>query len=186
MTPLRSPPIVTGAVPGLLTLGVPVRGCDDDSTGAVVCDYRTAIPEPLYRVGWGEPRGEEDMPGRLLLLDWDSPLAIYAALNWLADHGHPRLWALPSTHGGKVKSWDGLSAWEVSAVIAAASVLRVAGGGRPISDLYCQHEPGNPLSWSILSGTVLLLTPELQAADLVEDAALLVEGGVLVRVPGSP
>lgn len=167
MTPLRRPLPVRGDVPGLLCLGMPVCGYDDDSTGAIVCDYCTAIPEPLYRVGWGEPRGEEDVPGRLLPIDWSSPLAIYAALNWIADLGHhPCLWMLPTTHGGKVEGQqlgpgtcptcaDGgiyagsmetcpdcygtgartLSAWEVSAILVSASVLRVAAGGRPVADL---------------------------------------------------
>jgi hypothetical protein len=66
-------------------------------------------------------------------IDYTDPAALYLSLHWLADRGHLCGWMLPTTHGGRVEAWDGLSAWEVAAVLVSVSVGRVARGMGPVS-----------------------------------------------------
>lgn len=70
-----------------------------------------------------------------LAIDWSDRAALYLSLAWLADRGHACLWMLPTTHGGRVEAWDGLTAWEVSAILVARSVGRVARGLGPVRDM---------------------------------------------------
>lgn len=115
MTILRAPVEIRGDMPGLLVRGVLWR----------VANMTEDVPADLY--------GDDC---RDIRLDWTSPLAPYAALHWLADRGHPCLWMLPTTHGGRVEAWDGLTAWEVSAILVSVSVGRVARGKSPVNDLF--------------------------------------------------
>lgn len=123
MTPLRQPLPVHGHTPGLLCRGMPMRW-------------------PKWVVASGDPRSTyvvidpSDPAHRSSTVDWSSPLALYAALHWLTGRGHRCLWMLPESHGGKVEPWDGLSAWEVSAILVSASVLRVAEGAGPVGDMF--------------------------------------------------
>ena len=85
---------------------------------------------------------------RDLMLDWHlpyDPMSVYRCLHWLADRGHLCGWMLPATHGGRVEAWDGLTAWEVSAILVSVSVGMVAAGKDPVpSVLYpWRHDP-NP------------------------------------------
>ena len=140
MTPVRAAAIVRGDVPGLLRRGMPVLlgisfGDDDEVEH---------IPGVLHHVEEDGDLGDgadtigyyhDARIGRgryysaSLTIDWSDTLAVYAALHWLAEKGHPGcLWMLPTTHGGRVEAWDGLTAWEVSAIVVSSEVaLRAAG-----------------------------------------------------------
>lgn len=146
MTPLRQPVTVRGDIPGLLCRGTllgDVTLLDVDGLPVSMDNSIVISPEP----GWTTVYGGIDEPGceRFRTLIWHSQIAIYAALHWLADRGHPCLWMLPSSHGGKVEPWDGLTAWDVSAILVSASVARVAEGLRPVSSALqpWRHDP-NP------------------------------------------
>ena len=221
MTPLRQPVPVHGHVTGLLCRGMPMRW-------------------PKWVVASGDPRDTyvvidpSDPAHRPSTVDWASPLAIYAALHWLTDRGHRCLWMLPATHGGKVEPWDGLTAWEVSAILVSASVLRVAEGGGPVKHLLADYRDETlygagpeihrtrwvvggvrrigpprvisvgPHGWHydravLVPGAASQINdfvsgPETGAAGmtagdgaaLADGAALLMEGGVVVRAPGAP
>lgn len=141
MTPVRTPDVVRD-VPGLLTYGMPVtftaEGLDGERIECTGVVLDTPEPNTTWRVANLTDGVPADLYGdetRDMCPDWSSPLAIYAALHWLADRGRARLWMLPSTHGGRVEAWDGLSAWEVSAIVVSASVLRVAMGLGPVRDM---------------------------------------------------
>lgn len=208
MTPLRQPLTVHGHTPGLIddwggpTL-IKARGSDDWQPESVV-----RRRDGIGRMTW---------LGRLcrlepdhVRLDMARPECIYGCLHWLADRGHPCLWMLPESHGGKVEGWDGLSAWDVSAILVSASVARVAAGRGPVTDLLHVSEIGNNAG---CSGTVRwyahrslrtgghpyvaeagkpISGPRVDDREavllraLADGAALLVEGGVVVRTPGAP
>jgi hypothetical protein len=137
MTPLRHPIAIRGDVPGLLCQGTMLRDVTvlaPDGFRVLVDEATVISPSP----GWvtvGCCYGVSAVE-RIGVLDWRQPGTLYAALHWLADRGHPCLWMLPSSHGGKVEPWDGLTAWEVSAILVSASVARVAEGGKPVGDLF--------------------------------------------------
>jgi hypothetical protein len=62
-------------------------------------------------------------------LDWSDPTALLHAAMWLEEKGHPAAWMLPfGILGGTVPAHAGMTAHEVSAIILARSVRRVAGG----------------------------------------------------------
>lgn len=137
MTPVRAPDVVRGDVPGLLCRGMPLRWRDEDTrfvaTGAVFFDADDgpwAIAAPCE----GLPLGTQDHPSNFDV-DWSGRAAIYLSLAWLADRGFSCLWMLPTTHGGRVEAWDGLTAWDVSAIVVSRSVGRVARGLGPIADV---------------------------------------------------
>jgi len=137
MIPLRQPVPVRGDIPGLLCRGTLLSDVillDVDGLPVSMDNSIVISPEP----GWTTVYGGIDEPGceRFRTLIWHSPIAIYAALHWLAERGHPCLWILPATHGGAVEPWDGLTAWDVSAILVSASVARVAEGGKPVGDLF--------------------------------------------------
>lgn len=116
VTPVRAPAIVRGDVPGLLRRGMPT--VDPHGNDGV---YEWCQDNP---------------PGSYWTIDYTDPAALYLSLHWLADRGHLCGWMLPATHGGRVEAWDGLTAWEVSAILVSVSVGRVAAGKPPIRALY--------------------------------------------------
>lgn len=137
MSPVRAPDVVRGDVPGLLCRGMPLRWRDEDTrfvaTGAVFFDADDgpwAIATPCE----GLPLGTQDHPSNFDV-DWSDRAALYLCLAWLADRGHLCTWMLPTTHGGRVEAWDGLTAWEVSAIVVARSVGRVGRGLGPVRDM---------------------------------------------------
>ena len=161
MTPVRAAAIVRGDVPGLLRRGMPVYPPDtdrplnpDEHDSAVVCampdaDWLSVEPGASTWIGyarfntWRRPR---PVKPHLLTVDFTDPAALYLSLHWLADRGHTGcLWMLPTTHGGRVEAWDGLTAWEVAAVLVSVSVGRVAAGKDPVPSMLCpwRHDP-NP------------------------------------------
>lgn len=144
MTPVRTPDVVRGDVPGLLCRGMPALApihFDDDIASTAVRGIILSVeddgPYGFDTVGYyDDPRiGRGRYHGAMVTIDWSDRAAIYLCLAWLADRGRARLWMLPSTHGGRVEAWDGLSAWEVSAIVVSASVLRVAMGLGPVRDM---------------------------------------------------
>lgn len=214
MTPLRQPLPARGDVPGLLCRGMPVIDADGDGTAYA---WSQDNPSPAY---WR--------------IDWTQPLATYAAIHWLTGRGHRCLWMLPESHGGKVEPWDGLTAWDVSAILVSASVLRVAAGRGPVKHLLADYRDETlygagpeihrtrwvvggvrrigpprvisvgPHGWHydravLVPGAASQINdfvsgPETGAAGmtagdgaaLADGAALLMEGGVVVRAPGAP
>ena len=147
MTPVRAAAIVRGDVPGLLRRGMPVIS---HGVSAVVLGPDDALPE--HRAGswtvspvdhWADWAGSDfDGMARSTddnAIDYTDPAALYLSLHWLADRGHLCGWMLPTTHGGRVEAWDGLSAWEVAAVLVSVSVGRVARGMGPIVDIRHAH-----------------------------------------------
>lgn len=251
MIPLRTPPAVLGATPGLLCQGMPVSWhrperygiptlLPDGMKGVVTAEEQRGESNVTYAfVTWGT-LDSEWAPAVGLHIDWTARAAVFLCLAWLADRGHSPSWMLPSSHGGRVGAWSGLSAWEVSSVLASVSVLRVAAGWLPVPDLFGPYD--NPqraniaqdthgqliyqsavrlgangralvvgsmhvsrhvyrIGWALCrseeSGIRLdtfASGPEtgeagMDAADaaaLADGHALLVDGGVAVRVPGSP
>lgn len=186
MTPFRQPVPVRGDIPGLLCRGTLLSDVillDVDGLPVSMDNSIVISPEP----GWTTVYGGIDEPGceRFRTLIWHSPIAAYAALHWLADRGHPCLWMLPNSHGGKVEPWDGLSAWEVSVILVSASVARVAEGGKPVSDLYRDEGVSGDLVSSVRKSITANLTPEQRKAAIADGAAFLVPGGVAVLVPGA-
>ena len=147
MTPVRTPAIVRGDVPGLLRRGMPLRWRDEETrfvaTGDVFCDPDDA-PWAIAAPCEGIPLGTQDHPSNFDI-DYTDPAALYLSLHWLADRGYLCGWMLPTTHGGRVEAWDGLTAWEVAAVLVSVSVGRVAAGKDPVPSMLCpwRHDP-NP------------------------------------------
>lgn len=125
MTPVRAAAIVRGDVPGLLRRGMPT--VDPHGNDGV---YEWCQDNP---------------PGSYWTIDYTDPAALYLSLHWLADRGHLCGWMLPTTHGGRVEAWDGLTAWEVSAILVSVSVGRMAAGKDPVPSVLCpwRHDP-NP------------------------------------------
>ena len=117
----------------------------DEHDSAVVCampdaDWLSVEPGASAWIGyarfntWRRPR---PVKPHLLTIDFTDPTALYLSLHWLADRGHTGcLWMLPTTHGGRVEAWDGLTAWEVAAVLVSVSVGRVAAGMGPVVDVF--------------------------------------------------
>ena len=153
MTPVRTPDVVRGDVPGLLCLGMPIfvlRQTPEDDEAEPCDGERLRLAEQAVVTDHGNDAGWLVATGRTVdtcgpnwsqlhpadvAIDWSARASIYLCLAWLADRGRARLWMLPSTHGGRVEAWDGLSAWEVSAIVVSASVLRVAMGLGPVRDM---------------------------------------------------
>lgn len=140
--PTRAPDVVPGDIPGLLIYTVPVTFTAEGIDGERVECMGVVLDAPDPNTTWRVANLTDGVPADLygdetrdMRLDWFSPLAIYAALHWLADRGHLCLWMLPATHGGRVEAWDELSAWEVSAIVVARSVRRVAAGMGPVISL---------------------------------------------------
>lgn len=155
MTPVRAPAVIRGDIPGLMRRGMPVllgiSFGDEDAVeqlpgvvSSVTVDEHGDVDTVAH---YDDPRiGRGRYYGASLTVDWTNPLAIYAALHYLADRGHPGcLWMLPETHGWRVAAWDGLTAWEVSAILVSVSVGRVAAGKDPVPSVLCpwRHDP-NP------------------------------------------
>lgn len=120
MTPVRAPDTVRGDVPGLRCRGMPVSNTHGQR--AVIVEAVSSPADRLHELA-------------AIRIDWSDRASIYLCLAWLADRGHVCLWMLPTTHGGKVTAHDGLTAWEVSAILVARSVVRVARGLGPVTDL---------------------------------------------------
>lgn len=139
MTPVRVPAIVRGDVPGLFKRGTEATYVDSDGTSHHVLVHALCADGTIHATtphGPGPMLREYDP--RDLMLDWHlpyDPMSVYRCLHWLADRGHPCLWMLPATHGGRVEPWDGLTAWEVSAILVSVSVGRVAAGLGPIVEI---------------------------------------------------
>ena len=128
MTPVRAAAIVRGDVPGLLRRGMPVINAHGQR--AVIVEAVDPAPDRLHDLA-------------AIRIDYTDPAALYLSLHWLADRGHLCGWMLPTTHGGRVEAWDGLSAWEVAAVLVSVSVGRVARGMGPVSRVlgpYCDWD----------------------------------------------
>jgi hypothetical protein len=128
---------------------MPLRWRDEDTrfvaTGAVFFDADDgpwAIAAPCE----GLPLGTQDHPSNFDV-DWSDRAAIYLCLAWLADRGHACLWMIPTTHGGRIEAWDGLTAWEVSAILVARSVGRVARGLGPVRTLLRVWVDTNDTLW---------------------------------------
>ena len=148
MTPVRAAAIVRGDVPGLLRRGMPVLlgisfGDDDavEHIAGVVHRVQVADDGEVDTFAYYDDRriGRGRYYGASVTVDYTDPAALYLSLHWLAEKGHPMLWALPTTHGGRVEAWDGLTAWEVAAVLVSVSVGRVARGMGPIVDIRHAH-----------------------------------------------
>lgn len=132
---LRAPVVVRGDVEGLLCRGMPMRWRDEDARWTATTgklphpesdDYFVLIaPSDTPMLGLVADPGD-------VAIDFSDRAAIYLSLAWLSDRGHDVLWMLPRTHGGRVDAWDGLTAWEVSAILVSVSVERVAKGGEPL------------------------------------------------------
>lgn len=151
MTPVRAAAIVRGDVPGLLRRGMPVtfigEGLDGEPVECVGVVLDDAEPNTTWRVANLTDGVPADLYGdetRAMQPLWTDPAAVHLSLHWLAEKGHPMLWTLPTTHGGRVEAWDGLTAWEVAAVLVSVSVGRVARGAGPIVDV--------ALSWETAHG----------------------------------
>lgn len=121
MTQTRTPDVVTGDVPGLPVRGMPVF--NRHGQRAVIVEAEPPDPARLPEL-------------TSIRIDWSDRAAILLSLAWLADRGHLCDWMKPATHGGHVEPWDGLTAWEVSAILVARSVRRVAAGKGPIAAAY--------------------------------------------------
>lgn len=183
MTPVRTPDVVRD-VPGLLTYGMPVtftaEGLDGERIECTGVVLDTPEPNTTWRVANLTDGVPADLYGdetRDMCPDWSSPLAIYAALHWLADRGHICTWMLPATHGGKVTAHDGLTAWEVSAILVARSVVRVARGDRPVDDLYRSEDLRRHTAWSTQSGFTVHWT---KADRISKTWAFAAPGGILL------
>lgn len=148
MTPVRVPDVVRGDVPGLLP-NTPTKSACRKCGGTNIRRTCSYCGDSTYDHECND--GCRDCGGsEMKIIDWSSPLAIYAALHWLADRGHACLWMLPVSHGGRIEAWDGLTAWKVSAILVARSVSRVAAGLGPIKALRAHSK--------------LISTPDLLAA----------------------
>ena len=134
---------IRGDVPGLLRRGMPVRFLRSERawhgpTGVVTEVFDGAVTALVTSHG-GEADGNGEVRTCGITIDYTDPAALYLSLHWLADRGHLCGWMLPTTHGGRVEAWDGLSAWEVAAVLVSVSVGRVARGMGPIVDIRHAH-----------------------------------------------
>ena len=147
---------IRGDVPGLLRPGMPVYPPDtdlplnpDEHDSAVVCampdaDWLSVEPGASTWIGyarfntWRQPR---PVKPHLLTIDYTDPAALYLSLHWLADRGHLCGWMLPTTHGGRVGAWDGLTAWEVSAILVSHEVALRAAGRPGIKHLLADYRP---------------------------------------------
>lgn len=217
MIPLRVPDLVPAFLPGLLQEGLPVRFLRagpawHGPTGVITKVYEGAITARVASYG-GRGEGEGEVRIVKLALSWGHSLAPYAALHWLADRGHCATWMLPTTHGGRIVAGEALSAWEVSTILVARSVLQVATGWTPVADLLLpiqadgdtQWRPssrapsrGLEESWHVCGRGWSVRShkgPETgdagiaaaQAAALADNCALVVPGGILLApVAGVP
>lgn len=210
MTPLRQPLPIRGDARKLLCRGMPVTLPGGSGSGVVVevisdGDLMTALC--AHRPP-GQDLRVDSYTARSLALDWTDRAAIALSAAWLSGSERPScLWMLPEANGGRVKSWDKLTAWSVSAILVSASVARVAAGLGPVTDLLHVSEIGNNAG---CSGTVRryahrslrtgghpyvaeagkpIRGPRVDDREAVlmraleDGAALLVEGGVAVHVP---
>lgn len=148
MTPrtLTTPLDVRGDVPGLLVRGMPVCWQRPDRYG-----IPTLTPDGMPGTITGtETRGDSGAPWAYvtwatgdsewvpvigLVVDWSSPLAVYACLHWLSDRGHPCLWMLPTAHGGRTATST------QAAILVSVSVGRVVKGGKPVTRIYVPSVP---------------------------------------------
>ena len=138
MTPVRAPAVIRGTDYRELPRCMPVldvrpaadfHGHPATRRGVYVGNNSAKADEGL--VVWTHHAKERaEWPTYIgnLVVDWTDPAALYLSIHWLADRGHLCGWMLPATHGGRVEAWDGLTAWEVSAILISSEVaLRAAG-----------------------------------------------------------
>lgn len=163
VTPVRAPDVVRGDVPELLCRGMPIfvlRQTPEDDEAEPCDGERLHIAEQAVVTDHGNDAGWLVAAGRTVdpcgpnwsqlraadvAIDWSDRATVYPCLAWLADRGHACLWMLPTTHGGRVEAWDGLTAWDVSAILVARSVGRVARGVGPVAALAgAWHHDPNP------------------------------------------
>lgn len=148
MTPVRTPAIVRGDVPGLLRRGMPVtfiaEGLDGEPIECVGVVLDDAEPNTTWRVANLTDGVPADLYGdetRDMQPLWTDPATLYLSLHWLADRGHLCGWMLPTTHGGRVEAWDGLTAWEVSAILVSHEVALRAAGRPGVKHLLADYRP---------------------------------------------
>ena len=136
---------IRGDVPGLLRRGMPVRFLRSERawhgpTGVVTEVFDGAVTALVTSHG-GEADGNGEVRTCGITIDYTDPAALYLSLHWLADRGHLCGWMLPTTHGGRVGAWDGLTAWEVSAILVSHEVALRAAGRPGIKHLLADYRP---------------------------------------------
>lgn len=141
MNPLRTPALVRGDIPEILRRGTPVYLPQaDPDRPALHADKKGLVDDRVTEhsafVRWnGASILDTDYLRSHLALDWEDSLTISVALQWLAVRGHPMGWALPLPHGGQILKAEGLSSWEISAILVSHNVARIVAGKPPLSTM---------------------------------------------------